>query len=100
MFGSCRRGVGLCRTRADESALAPSGFDNPVVLQFKVDPGDGVGIDATVDRQLPDRREAIAWPQFTTRDRQPNLQRQLRMQGHRAISVNLNHGRTAFVLVH
>jgi hypothetical protein len=28
------------------------------------------------------------------------LQRQLRMQGHRAISVNLNHGRTAFVLVH
>ena len=71
--------------------MSTPGFDHTVVFQFKIDPGNRVRINLAIHGELPDRREAIARPQFTTCDCQSDLERQLRMQGYRAFLINLNH---------
>ena len=45
---------------ADERPDAAAGFDDAGALELGVDPGDRVGVDAEVDRELPDRRQLIA----------------------------------------
>jgi hypothetical protein len=78
------------RTTTDKGAGAHLGFYQAGELELGVGPADRVGVDGEVDRELPDRGEALAWRDRFGGDRGLHLIDDLAVEGHAALDVELD----------
>ena len=73
----------------DEGPDATPGFDGARAFEVGVDLGNGVGVDAEVDGQLPDRWQLVAWLQGAGGDGDANAALELRVEGRRVGWIDL-----------
>jgi hypothetical protein len=82
---------GFIRTRRHERPHAAARLDHAGALQFRVDLGDRVRVDAQVHGELPHGRQLIANSQFSGRDRKTNRALELVIKRRRMAGVYLEH---------
>ena len=82
---------GFVRARGHKSAHAPARFHHAAALQFRVDLGDSVGIDAQINRQLPHRGQLVSHVQSSGGDGEPDRAFELVIKRRRMLCVYLEH---------
>src|SRR5258708_18250802 len=81
----------LLGPRTYKSPDTPAGFDHAGALQLGINFGDGIRVDAQLNRQLPHRRQLIADAQPASRDRKANAPFQLSVKRRWMVGVYLKH---------
>ena len=82
---------GFVGPRRHECAHTSARFNDATAFQLRVDLGDGVRIDAQIDRELPHSRQLVAYAELAGRDCEPNRALKLVIEWRRMLCVYLEH---------
>src|SRR5437867_7967461 len=83
----------------NEGADAALGGEDATSLELRVNLGHGVGVDAQVDRQLPNRRQPVAGGEVSGCDRGPDGAVELGIDRRGVRGVDAEHNVRAIILV-
>src|SRR6185503_9727495 len=79
--------------RLYKSADAAAGFYYAGSFKLQIDLGDGIGVNAQVDRKLPDRRQLLPDGELARRDRKPDRPLELVIERRRVRRVDVQYQR-------
>ena len=82
--------VGLGRRGGDERTDTALGFDHASPFELGVDPGNGVGVDLQIHRQLANGRQLVARAQAAGGDRRAQATFELRVDRRRVALIDGN----------